>query len=103
MLQLWYDCLGGKHLPFESDVTLIDTGTQIATGRRPFAHRRFDTMVIHDVFNKRRPRRPLDCSEMTDSLWSLIESCWSHEPADRLSMDGVNAWISILFQTGTFC
>lgn len=85
------------------NTTLNDTGTQIVTGRQPFAHRRLDTMVVYDVFKQRRPRRPLDCLEMTDSLWSLIESCWCHEPSARLPMDGVIAWISILFQTRAFC
>jgi hypothetical protein len=41
------------------------------------------------VVAKERPARPCDAEGremMSDALWAIVQQCWSHEVAERLSM-----------------
>ena len=71
---------------------------QILTGRPPFSHRHHDTSVICDIFYGRRPLRPTN-PDMTDSIWALIQSCWHQDPAQRIDINGVGFWLTLLSQT----
>jgi len=74
------------------------TVLEIISGRPPFSHRHHDTSVICDVYHGRRPPRPAN-SEMTDSIWALIQSCWHQEPVQRANINGVGFWLALLSQT----
>jgi len=73
---------------------------EILTGRPPFSHRRHDSSVICDIFYGRRPHRPAN-SDLTDSIWALIQSCWRQEPLQRPNINVVGFWLSLLSQTRT--
>ncbi|KZT20257.1 TKL/TKL-ccin protein kinase [Neolentinus lepideus HHB14362 ss-1] len=62
---------------------------ECCTLRRPFADRKRDATVIHDVVMlKSKPSRPEeeDASWLPDKVWELLEACWSYEPVGRPRM-----------------
>jgi len=73
---------------------------EVLTGRPPFSHRRHDSSVICDIFYGRRPHRPAN-SDLTDSIWALIQSCWCQDPIQRPNINVVGFGLSLLSQTRT--
>jgi serine/threonine protein kinase len=77
-----------------SDVySLGMTILEVLSDRIPFSQRRYDTVVILEVLRGVRPRRPADVS---NNVWSLLQSCWSAEPSERPSASMVGAWLSTI-------
>ena len=72
---------------------------QMYTGRVPFAHRRFYGGVVFDVIRGVRPPRP-ECPKLTDDIWTVIQSCWNHDPKKRPTINTVGAWLHLHRQTG---
>ncbi|KAJ8077777.1 hypothetical protein PM082_002210 [Marasmius tenuissimus] len=65
---------------------------EIFAGNVPFHELKNDgAVIIAVIVRKRHPDRPADISELTDSMWELIVSCWQHDqhlrpsPADILT------------------
>ena len=81
-----------------SENPFVIVNTQIITGCPPFLHRRHEASVIYDVCNGRRPPRPAN-SELTDSIWALIQSCWRQDPNKRTNINVVEFWLALLSQT----
>lgn len=62
---------------------------ELLTGQHPYAHRKRDASVIHDiVILKKMPPRPSGIW-LTDDLWALMEQCWSANADDRPPMNEV--------------
>ncbi|KAL0570533.1 Rho guanine nucleotide exchange factor [Marasmius crinis-equi] len=67
---------------------------EIFTGNTPFHELVEGAVIVAVLRDKRHPARPEDASELTDSMWEIMESCWAHEPnlrpaaADVLSQVG---------------
>ncbi|KAJ7584962.1 kinase-like domain-containing protein [Mycena floridula] len=59
---------------------------EVYTGQPPFSQHKFDPPVMYDVLAGRRPSRPL---ALPNDLWTLVESCWQHDPALRPSAQAV--------------
>ncbi|KAF8077626.1 kinase-like domain-containing protein [Lyophyllum atratum] len=63
---------------------------EIFTGEVPFYEYRRDATVMLNVGRGNRPKRPAPSSSswtewgLTESIWSLMESCWAVDPAQRL-------------------
>ncbi|TFK42824.1 TKL/TKL-ccin protein kinase [Crucibulum laeve] len=70
---------------------------ELTTGKHPFAERKRDASVIHDiVVLKKTPYRPKDkdaCVWLTDDLWRLMQSCWHADALTRPSMELVSGRI----------
>jgi len=65
---------------------------EVFSGKLPFNHLRNDGAVVIEVIIKHKhPSRPKghEASQLTDSLWDLLESCFSRDPSTRPSMDEV--------------
>lgn len=71
---------------------------ELITGKHPFANRRRDASVIHDiVVLKKFPMRPTESDVLpwlTDNLWLLMTDCWKVPAALRPSMGHVSARIA---------
>jgi serine/threonine protein kinase len=68
---------------------------ELLTGKHPFAHRRRDASVIHDVVVlKRTPPRPKVLPWLTDDLWKLLQECWLADPTSRPSMIQISVSMS---------
>ncbi|KAJ7091357.1 kinase-like domain-containing protein [Mycena belliarum] len=85
---------------FASDVySFAFVCVELYTGKPPFSDISHDAAVMLRVIAKERPPRPCDVSgrtTMSDALWTLVQQCWSHDPAERPSM----AWVLELMQDG---
>jgi hypothetical protein len=71
---------------------MILTQLQIFTGLLPFAELsalgRLYSFLIQVVKHRKRPRKPESlCYGLTDSIWNMMETCWSHEARRRPSAD----------------
>ncbi|KIM75337.1 hypothetical protein PILCRDRAFT_827432 [Piloderma croceum F 1598] len=87
--------------PSQTDVYSFGmTILEIITGRPPFMNRRQESSVIFDVYHGRRPPRPAN-SELTDSIWALIQSCWHQDPKQRINISAAGFWLALLSQTQT--
>ncbi|KAH8832216.1 kinase-like domain-containing protein [Flagelloscypha sp. PMI_526] len=58
------------------------TCLEICANEAPFSTQPLDYMVCLDVMQGRRPPRP-SRDQVSDQLWSLIESCWLDTPLSR--------------------
>lgn len=71
-----------SHMP-----ELLLTTRQIFSGEVPFYDIISDHQVSLEVRNGKRPSRPShDISRtrgLDDDIWSIIQSCWAHEPDRR--------------------
>lgn len=60
---------------------------QMFSGEIPFHEKRYEIEVLYSVLEGKRPDRPLHTLSKTrglsDEVWSIIETCWSQEPAKR--------------------
>lgn len=69
---------------------------ELVTGKYPFAERKRDASVIHDVvFQRKIPQRPA-MSVVADDLWGLMARCWAHTSTERPLMTEVRATLEIL-------
>lgn len=61
---------------------------QMFSGQVPF-YRKMNEIAISFsvVYDKKRPLRPKDelskTRGLTNEIWTLVETCWAHAPADR--------------------
>ncbi|KAJ2920923.1 hypothetical protein H1R20_g16170, partial [Candolleomyces eurysporus] len=76
---------------------------ELFTGKYPFAERKRDASVIHDVVvSKKVPQRPRDAAVvmwLTDEIWSLMERCWQHNGSLRPQMEEVKRSLESLTTT----
>ncbi|KAK7437373.1 Rho guanine nucleotide exchange factor [Stygiomarasmius scandens] len=56
---------------------------EIFTGLVPFHELPQDVSVIFQLSAGKRPLRPPDRSQPNDSVWKIIQECWSQEPSAR--------------------
>ena len=79
----------------ETDVYAFGmTILEVMTGKLPYNHRRYDTVVMLDVIRGTRPNRPLD-SSMPDDVWRIITACWEMDPEKRPSAALVESWMDL--------
>jgi len=78
--------------------TFFIFNTQIITGCPPFLHHCHEANIICDVCNGQCPPQPAN-SELTDSIWALIQSCWRQDPNKRTNINVVEFWLALLSQT----
>ncbi|TFK51372.1 kinase-like protein, partial [Heliocybe sulcata] len=74
----------GSEIPFtkQSDMySFAMTMLEILTGRIPFELIRQDSVVILAVIGGARPPRPE--GRIDDSIWEIIETCWTRNPKER--------------------
>jgi len=73
---------------------------ELLTMKHPYAHRKRDASVIHDiVILKRTPPRPQDPSAkkwLTDGLWMLMQECWCSLASNRPAMNQVAAQMKLM-------
>ncbi|KAG8710247.1 hypothetical protein FRC08_017424 [Ceratobasidium sp. 394] len=71
----------------QSDVYALGmTMLETITGRIPYVEYRFDAAVIRALDRKQPPNRPEELSTRDtqgDWAWSLLRTCWEHDPAMR--------------------
>eukprot|EP00842_Homolaphlyctis_polyrhiza_P002060 jgi/Hompol1/2855/HPOL_006196-RA len=82
------EILRGGEITKQSDVYSfgITTFEVMSRGQLPFGEYS-DTLIYPQVvYEKRRPPRPDQCP---DSVWSLMEICWSDEPSDRMPFETI--------------
>jgi len=72
------------------------TMLEVLTGEVPFAHRRYDTVVILDVIRGTRPPRPA-IPAMSDDVWDILQRCWEVFPDNRPSAKLVESWINTVY------
>jgi hypothetical protein len=76
---------------------------QIFSGAPPFADT-LDVFLFRDVVNhQRRPQRPDNPTALRgrdDSLWALIEQCWSQQPSSRPTASDVSAFLNTFQRQG---
>lgn len=63
----------------------ITESRQLYSGKQPF-HGVKDVGVMLQVLDGNRPERPQGNPFLTDSMWLLIQDCWSQEQTERPSM-----------------
>ncbi|KAK1227559.1 hypothetical protein PQX77_009469 [Marasmius sp. AFHP31] len=56
---------------------------EIFTCLQPFHELRDDIAVILQVIGNNRPKRPRNITELTDDMWSIMQSCWHSNPSSR--------------------
>ena len=77
------------------------TPAQVLAREVPFSEY-FNLAVLTEIQNGKRPRRPMDgaSSEITDSVWMLLEQCWDWDPFYRPSSTHVLTAIREIHQSG---
>ncbi|KAK7437358.1 Rho guanine nucleotide exchange factor [Stygiomarasmius scandens] len=53
------------------------------TGYIPFYETLQDITVVLQLMAGKRPSRPSDTPHLNDSMWTIMQECWSQEPAAR--------------------
>lgn len=86
----------GPLFTLASDVySLGMTILEVMTGKVPFSHRRYDTVVVRDVIRGIQPPRP-EMSILSDDVWNILKACWKAEPESRPSASLVQSWLNIV-------
>jgi serine/threonine protein kinase len=77
---------------------------EIFTGAAPFANTIDSYLFVAVVDRAIRPLRPTESAivqyGLDDTLWALIEECWSQEPKDRPIAATVASRLALLSPTG---
>lgn len=60
---------------------------EILRGKAPF-YQHTSYAVIMRILEGERPLRPQQ-GRFTDGIWEILELCWEHKPADRISAKAV--------------
>nr|GAT45693.1 kinase-like protein [Mycena chlorophos] len=76
---------------FASDVySFAFVCIELVHGKPPFFEIAHDPAVMLRVLDKVRPARPTDPASgrvlISDWLWMIVQQCWAHDPAERLTM-----------------
>ncbi|CAA7269732.1 unnamed protein product [Cyclocybe aegerita] len=73
---------------------------ELITGQDPFSERRHAIAVLLDMTRGGRPARPSfggdEDGGISDRLWDVMTSCWTHDPAERPDAPTVCAWIGLV-------
>ncbi|KAK1222921.1 hypothetical protein PQX77_014198 [Marasmius sp. AFHP31] len=82
------DCVSSR----ESDVyAYACVCYEIFTGRVPFSELSDPAVIFAVLIERQHPSRPIDLPGLTDTMWSLMMSCWYAEPSSRPTMADVIA------------
>lgn len=85
----------------QSDIySLGMTILEVSTGKAPYHHRRYDTVVILDIIRGTPPPRPATES-VSEGLWKLLQCCWESSPMCRPTARIVELWLDTLWMTET--
>jgi len=72
---------------------------ELFSGKLPFHDIQKDFRIIGAVTKGDRPLRPSDDRShvrgLNDEVWHIIETCWAHEPHDRLSSGQIVECLSL--------
>ncbi|KAF9256483.1 kinase-like protein, partial [Marasmius fiardii PR-910] len=80
------ELLTGNRTSKESDIYAYGCVCyEIFTGLHPFPNLPTDGAVVLHVVQGKHSSRPEDISELNDSMWALMESCWNMDPSARPS------------------
>lgn len=83
----------------QSDVySLGMTILEVLTGKAPYHHRRYDTVVILDIIHGTPPPRPAK-EVMPDGVWTMLHHCWKALPECRPQVRGVELWLDLIWKT----
>jgi serine/threonine protein kinase len=74
------------------------TVLEVLTGKAPYHHRRYDTVVILDIIHGTPPPRPAK-EVVSDGLWTMLHHCWKPLPESRPPVRGVELWLELLWKT----
>jgi serine/threonine protein kinase len=78
---------------FQSDIySLGMTILEVMTGKMPYSHRRYDTVVMLDVIRGVKPNRP-DIAVVSDQVWAIMEACWG-SAEKRPSASMMESWLN---------
>ena len=92
----------GSFFTKASDVySLGMTILEVYTGKVPFCHRRYDTVVILDVIRGIKPQQPAT-SVMSEGIWKVLQSCWQFDSECRPPAIVVEAWLTVIFYAERF-
>ncbi|KAH8118246.1 kinase-like protein [Phellopilus nigrolimitatus] len=76
------------------------TVVEIMTGKPPFAEYKHDAGVIVNVTQKNiRPAKP-SVTLVSDALWTVLEHCWSEDPASRPDARRVGLALDLIYGLG---
>ncbi|THU99670.1 kinase-like protein, partial [Dendrothele bispora CBS 962.96] len=76
--------LDGGNSTYSSDIyAFACVCYETFTGFVPFYEFPQDISVVFQLSAGRRPARPLDKSDLSDSMWEIMQECWSQEPSMR--------------------
>lgn len=93
---------GESPCTLESDVYSVGMIIlEVMTGKIPYCHRRYDTIVMLDVVRGVKPPRP-EVSVISDGVWSVIEACWGRAE-NRPSATMVEAWLNTIRYIDASC
>ncbi|KAG9122786.1 hypothetical protein FRC07_000679, partial [Ceratobasidium sp. 392] len=88
------ELLYGGSYSVQADVYALGmTMLETITGKVPFSEKKNNLAVIASVIGREIPTRPEEVvppkSQCGDILWSLLKSCWEHDPTKRPNAVGV--------------
>ncbi|KAL0563082.1 hypothetical protein V5O48_018995 [Marasmius crinis-equi] len=69
---------------------------QIFTGNPPFHELTDGAVIVAVVLRKKRPTRPENIAELTNSMWEFMVSCWAHEASLRPTAEDVLSQVGAL-------
>ncbi|KAF8601980.1 kinase-like protein [Ceratobasidium sp. AG-I] len=96
---------GSGTYSFAADIYALGmTILEAMTGNVPYHYKTDHGIAFAVVVRKELPRRPEDRipinSQHGDALWSLLTSCWSYNPEERLGIDRVLSIMKTITQEG---
>ena len=84
------DLKEGRPTPASDCYSLGMVIYEILSGRIPFDEES-NYAVVLNILHGERPTRPEEPEggRFTDGIWEILELCWKHQPADRISAKSV--------------
>ncbi|KZT74037.1 kinase-like protein [Daedalea quercina L-15889] len=78
---------------------------EIFSGKVPFSETRREVAIVRRIIAGDRPARPREATVLglSDSIWSMIEQCWSAEPSTRPTISQVIATLEDEWGLDTRC